>query len=52
MATIGPPTEVGPRVGDRFPEVILPDQNGTSTSLRELLKAGEVLVLFHRSALW
>lgn len=52
MTIIGPPGEVGPRVGERFPEVTLPDQNGNTISLYQLLKGGKALVVFHRSALW
>lgn len=44
--------KVGPREGERFPEVRLPDQNGHIVDLHETRGAGPALVVFHRSADW
>lgn len=43
---------IGPAVGDRFPDVRLPDQQGRSVSLHEARGGRRALVLFFRSAAW
>lgn len=44
--------KVGPAVGDRFPDVVLPDQHGQSVDLHAARAGRRALVLFHRSAAW
>lgn len=44
--------QIGPPIGSRFPEVILPDQNGRSVELHAARAGRRALVLFHRSAAW
>lgn len=43
---------VGPKVGERFPDVVLPDQHGMSLNLNEHRAGRRALVVFHRSADW
>ncbi len=43
---------MGPLVGDRFPEVVLPDQHGQPIDLREARAGRKALVVFYRSAGW
>lgn len=43
---------VGPRVGDRFPDVVLPDQSGRPVDLHRHRGDRTALVVFHRSADW
>jgi hypothetical protein len=45
-------SQIGPAVGERFPDVILPDQNGTTVSLHQARGGRRALVVFHRSAGW
>ena len=45
-------TQIGPRVGDRFPDVVLPNQNGTEVDLHAARAGRRALVVFHRSAGW
>lgn len=45
-------TAVGPRVGERFPDISLPDQHGTTIDLHEHRAGRRALVVFHRSADW
>jgi peroxiredoxin len=40
--------EVGPMVGDRMPDFVLPDQSGTLVSLGSLLERGPLIVSFNR----
>jgi peroxiredoxin len=40
--------EVGPQLGDRMPEFILPDDTGRLVSLEELRQSGPVVVSFNR----
>jgi peroxiredoxin len=37
-----------PQVGEPMPEFVLPDENGHLVSLSQLLKAGDVVIAFHR----
>ncbi len=43
---------IGPAVGGRFPDVVLPNQHGTSVDLHRERSGRRALVLFHRSASW
>jgi hypothetical protein len=43
---------VGPPAGERFPDVVLPDQDGRMVDLHQVRGARRALVLFHRSASW
>ena len=43
---------MGPRVGDRFPDVVLPDQHGRLVDLHETRAGRKGLVVFYRSAGW
>lgn len=42
----------GPAVGERFPDVILPDQGGTPVDLHTARAGRRALVVFQRSAGW
>jgi peroxiredoxin len=44
--------QIGPAVGDHFPEVILPDQHGNLVDLHQARGNNRALVVFHRSAAW
>ena len=43
---------MGPRVGDRFPDLVLPDQHGRHVDLHDARAGGKALVVFYRSAGW
>jgi peroxiredoxin len=43
---------VGPPVGVRFPDVVLPDQHGNVVDLHAVRGDRRALVIFHRSARW
>ncbi len=43
---------IGPAVGERFPDVVLPDQSGRPVDLQAARAGRRALVLFHRSAAW
>jgi len=43
---------VGPMVGDRFPDLVLPDQTGHPVDLHERRAGRKALIVFHRSADW
>jgi hypothetical protein len=43
---------LGPRVGDRFPDVVLPDQRGQPVDLHNARAGRKALVVFYRSAGW
>jgi peroxiredoxin len=45
-------THIGPAVGERFPDMSLPDQHGKTTDLHQTRAGRRALVLFHRSAGW
>ena len=47
-----PLTELGPRVGDRFPAFEARDQHSQMQSLETLRGANGLLLLFYRSADW
>lgn len=42
--------DIGPRVGTRFPDLVLPDQNGELVDISD--RDGGAIVLFYRSADW
>jgi hypothetical protein len=44
--------QIGPALGRRFPDVVLPDQHGTPVDLHAARGGRRALVLFHRSAAW
>jgi hypothetical protein len=43
---------MGPGVGERFPDVVLPDQHGQPLDLHEARAGRKGLVVFYRSAVW
>jgi len=42
----------GPKIGDRFPDVVLPDQQNVPIDLHWASKDRQALVVFYRSARW
>ena len=44
--------DAGPKIGAKAPAFTLKDQNGKERSLDELLKKGNVALVFFRSASW
>ncbi len=45
-------TAAGPALGERFPDVRLPDQTGTVVDLHAARGGRRALVVFYRSADW
>jgi peroxiredoxin len=45
-------SKVGPQIGERFPDIVLPDQHGTVTDLHSARRGRNALVVFYRSASW
>jgi peroxiredoxin len=45
-------TQAGPQVGERFPDVRLPDQSGEMVNLHEARRGKRAIIVFHRSARW
>lgn len=43
---------IGPPVGARFPDVLLPDQHGRTVDLHTSRGGRRALVVFYRSADW
>lgn len=43
---------IGPKLGERFPDVTLPDQHGQLVDLHAARGRGKALVVFNRSAKW
>jgi len=43
---------IGPRVGERFPDVVLPDQHGHIVDLQRARGDARAVVVFYRSASW
>jgi peroxiredoxin len=43
---------IGPTVGERFPDVLLPDQHGQAVDLHQTRGTRRALVVFYRSASW
>lgn len=44
--------QIGPAVGSRFPDVVLPDQHRTPIDLHAARAGRKAVVVFHRSAAW
>jgi peroxiredoxin len=44
--------DIGPAVGEYFPDITLPDQHGTIARLHQVRGDRRALVVFHRSASW
>ena len=47
-----PEEKTGLKIGEKAPDFKLMDQNGTERSLSEMLKDGNVALVFYRSASW
>jgi peroxiredoxin len=45
-------SNIGPAVGEHFPDVTLPDQNGSMVHLHQGRGDRHAVVVFHRSAGW
>ncbi len=45
-------TNIGPAVGEQFPDVSLLDQHGQTIDLHQTRAGRRAVVLFHRSASW
>jgi peroxiredoxin len=45
-------TRIGPVVGKRFPDIVLPDQHGQYVNLHQARNGRRAVVVFHRSAGW
>lgn len=45
-------TDIGPPVGERFPDIVLSDQHGQPVDLHAHRAGRKALVVFHRSADW
>ena len=45
-------TAIGPAVGERFPDLALPDQTGQAVDLHVVRGGRRALVVFYRSARW
>lgn len=46
------PDAIGPAVGERFPDVVLPDQHGRLVDLHRHRAGRPALFVVHRSAGW
>ena len=44
--------EVGPKVGEKFPNIVLRDQNGVERHITELLGENGAVIDVYRSADW
>jgi peroxiredoxin len=45
-------SSVGPKLGERFPDLRLPDQHGRTVDLHEARAGRPAAVVFYRSASW
>jgi hypothetical protein len=45
-------SQIGPPMGERFPDVVLPDQHGGLVDLHAVRGERRALIIFHRSARW
>lgn len=43
---------IGPQIGERFPDVVLPDQTGGLIDVHEARAGRRALILFERSLGW
>lgn len=44
--------KIGPAVGERFPDVVLPNQHAERIDLHQARGDRRALIVFHRSAGW
>jgi hypothetical protein len=51
-AGLPPGQSTGPEIGDRLPDVVLPDANGRSVDLHSDRDGRPAVVVFYRSAVW
>lgn len=54
-ALTAPPIDfapIGPRIGEPFPDLRLPDQRGRMVDLHAARAGQQALVVFYRSAVW
>ncbi len=42
----------GPDIGERLPDITLPDQHGNPVNIEAARGEGRALVMFHRSVRW
>ena len=42
----------GPAIGERLPDITLPDQYGNPVNIEQARGEGRALVVFHRSVRW
>ena len=49
---MGKVRKVGPPLGEAFPDIVLPNQEGELVDLRAERDSRRALVVFHRSADW
>jgi len=45
-------SQIGPQVGERFPDIALPDQSGAMVDLHAARGKRRAIVVFYRSASW
>ena len=45
-------TTIGPRIGERFPDIVLSDQYGRIVDLHAERRDRKAIVVFYRSASW
>ena len=45
-------SQIGPQVGEAFPNVVLPDQSGQPIDLHLVRRGRRAIVVFYRSASW
>jgi peroxiredoxin len=45
-------SNIGPAIGEHFPDITLPDQHGNTVRLHQARGNRRALVVFHRSASW
>ncbi len=45
-------SRIGPAVGERLPDIVLPDQRGEPVDLHSARQGRPALVVFYRSARW
>ncbi len=45
-------SKIGPNEGERFPDIVLPDQTGRLLDLHTARSGRKAIVVFYRSAEW
>ena len=45
-------SSLGPQVGEKVPDFVLPDQHGTMQTLDSIMGEQGAMIVFHRSADW